>query len=77
MNWWRSLGNLLARVTSMCLFGPEGASVWGGLVWKGGEAENLCVCQSVLNDAGGTGGRSEAGGTEQPVWLCLGLLPRW
>lgn len=39
--------HLLAHVTSMCLFGPEGASVWGGLVWKEGEAEALCVCQSV------------------------------
>lgn len=38
--------HLLARVTSVCLFGPEGASVWGSLVWKVGEAESLCVCQS-------------------------------
>lgn len=52
------------------------ASVWGSLVWKADGAESPCVCQTVLNDAGETGGRSEAGGTEQPAWLCLGLLPR-
>lgn len=37
--------------------------------WRVGEAGNLGVCQSVFNDGGETGGRSEVGGMEQPVWL--------
>lgn len=72
---WHPLGTSL-HMSPPCASSVPRVLVFGAVYCGKWVKQRACESARVLNDAGGTGGRSEAGGTEQPVWLCLGLLPR-